>query len=409
MKILMVTDTLYGGGAQLMVRSLATELVGKGHQVSVLTESPGTGMSEVQVISYPSLVQFARRVARRVRPLDRAFSAWCYRAMLTRALARVRPELAHVHNLHSSQTFRSNPWVYEFLGRAAPVVVTLHDMWSFTGRCAYHLGCELFLSECDHTCPTPAEYPVLEPERIRPAFQNKRNAFSRIPSLAFVAPSRWMQAEAKRGMLRGHRVEHISNGIDLSVFRPRDKAESRRRLGLPESGTLLMTASLHSSSHLKNTGLVARALDSEKLEGVRTLVAAQDSRTAQRDERFIPLGYISDRDTMAMAYSAADLYVHPALAESFGLVIAEALACGTPVVAMNRSAMPELVIDGVTGWLSGPAPEDFASAIVTGLEALKSGRQMADTCRGHVVGHCDLKVIVEQHVELYQELAGAAR
>lgn len=409
MKVLMVTDNLYGGGAQLMVRALSSGLARKGHQVSILAEFGGTGIPGVQVFAHPRYVHLAKRVAWRVRPLGRVFSAWCYQTVLSRALKQAQPDLAHVHNVHSHMTLRANPWVYEALGRVVPVVVTLHDMWSFTGRCAHHLGCDQFLTECGPTCPTSSEYPALEPGLIQPAFLKKKNAYSRIRSLAFIAPSKWIQAEAKRGMLGQHRVDHIPNGIDMEVFRPMDKVECRRKLGLPESGVLLMTAALRSASRLKNTELVSQALLSESLRGVKMVVIAQDSTTQAMSEQIIPLGYIADRETMAMAYSAADLYVHPALAESFGLVIAESLACGTPVVAVDRSAMPELVVEGVTGWLSGPEPEEFAAAIRRGLGALESGRRMTDTCREHVARYCDLELVVDKHVELYRELASRSR
>ena len=54
----------------------------------------------------------------------------------------------------------------------------------------------------------------------------------------------------------------------------------------------------------------------------------------------------------AMVYSAADLYVTPSRAESFGQTILESLSCGTPVVAFNLGPIPELVRPEITGYLA---------------------------------------------------------
>jgi hypothetical protein len=47
----------------------------------------------------------------------------------------------------------------------------MHDLWLLTGRCAYTAGCEKYLTGCDDTCPTPAEYPALDPAKIAEAWK----------------------------------------------------------------------------------------------------------------------------------------------------------------------------------------------------------------------------------------------
>ncbi|MDX1523047.1 MAG: glycosyltransferase, partial [Anaerolineae bacterium] len=69
------------------------------------------------------------------------------------------------------------------------------------------------------------------------------------------------------------------------------------------------------------------------------------------EDRVIFPGYVVDSDLPAL-YSAADLFVYPSLYEGFGLPILEAMACGTPVVAANRAALPE--VTGEAGLLVDP-------------------------------------------------------
>jgi len=75
------------------------------------------------------------------------------------------------------------------------------------------------------------------------------------------------------------------------------------------------------------------------------------------------LGFL-EHDQMPAQYAGADLFVLPSRRESFGLVLAEAMACGLPVVATTAGAIPEVVDDGKTGLLVPPDdPQAFADAV----------------------------------------------
>jgi glycosyltransferase involved in cell wall biosynthesis len=85
------------------------------------------------------------------------------------------------------------------------------------------------------------------------------------------------------------------------------------------------------------------------------LVTVGSSRADLKEEyRFARqnLGLIRDEHSLATCFSAADLYVGPSLHETFGLVFMEAMACGTPVVAFDTTAVPEVVRHLVTGYLA---------------------------------------------------------
>ena len=79
------------------------------------------------------------------------------------------------------------------------------------------------------------------------------------------------------------------------------------------------------------------------------------------ERQVVLTGFVSPADKLAL-YQGADLYVTPSLHEGFGLTVLEAMACGVPVVAANRTSLPEVV--GDAGLLVEPAPEPLAAAIV---------------------------------------------
>ena len=88
--------------------------------------------------------------------------------------------------------------------------------------------------------------------------------------------------------------------------------------------------------------------------------------------------------------------------EPFGMVAAEAQACGTPVVAFRRGALDEVIIDGVTGFVVAPDDLSAAAAAVADIPALSR-----DACREHAETRLDIERSLDAHERLYEHRAGA--
>jgi glycosyltransferase involved in cell wall biosynthesis len=87
------------------------------------------------------------------------------------------------------------------------------------------------------------------------------------------------------------------------------------------------------------------------------------ARSLALRERVIFLGR-KDHAEVARLIHGCELFVHPAVSEPFGLVVAEALACRKPVVASNTGGIPEIIRDGTSGILVKPGrPQELARAI----------------------------------------------
>jgi len=135
-----------------------------------------------------------------------------------------------------------------------------------------------------------------------------------------VAVSESAAEDARRTL--GISVRHvIENGVDCDLFRPRDRTEARRRLGLPESGHLAMFVGR--AEPRKGADLALRAAESA---GMRLVVAG-----AREVQGAIHLGLLSP-DALAWAYSAADCVVFPTRYEACSYVVLEALAAGVPLI-----------------------------------------------------------------------------
>ena len=86
--------------------------------------------------------------------------------------------------------------------------------------------------------------------------------------------------------------------------------------------------------------------------------------------------------------------------EPFGMVAAEAQACGTPVVAFRRGALAEVIVDGTTGYLVAPGDVRAAVAAANRTSALSRG-----ACREHAESHLDIERSLDAHERLYARVA----
>jgi glycosyltransferase involved in cell wall biosynthesis len=156
---------------------------------------------------------------------------------------------------------------------------------------------------------------------------------------------------------------------------------------------------------------VVEAIDIARAAGLRIDVYGDAYDAAYARERVEPrrsddgVGVHSalPRASLWAAMARAAVVLCPALwDEPFGMVAAEAQACGTPVVAFRRGALGEVVDDGRTGFLVAPGDVDAAAAAVRRASALSRA-----ACRAHAEQELDLERSLDAHEKLYGRLVGA--
>lgn len=167
-------------------------------------------------------------------------------------------------------------------------------------------------------------------------------------------------------------------GVDHDIFQPGDKAAARARLGIPERVPLVLFVGRIQA--LKGVDVAIDAFDKVHagLSDARMIVvggasgpsgpeevASLRSRVAQQGlERVVEFFDPVPHNELAVFYQAADVLIFPSRSESFGLVAAEAEACGTPVVAARVGGLPYVVSHDESGVLiDGWEPADYADAL----------------------------------------------
>jgi glycosyltransferase involved in cell wall biosynthesis len=222
-----------------------------------------------------------------------------------------RADILNLHNLHGGYF---NYLSVRSLTEIKPAVFTLHDMWSFTGHCAYSYDCGGWERGCGQ-CPYLSTTPPVKRDSTRLEWRLKNWVYNG-SNLEIVAPSRWLAEQARRSLLKRFPVHHIPYGLDLKIYRPLDADQSRRELGIPAGKKVLMFGAQMLSDQRKGGDLLLEALQglpASLKSGIVLLTLGQggEALAATTGMRTIHLGYLSGDAQKVRAYSAADLFIFP--------------------------------------------------------------------------------------------------
>ncbi|ETT72283.1 putative glycosyl transferase [Paenibacillus sp. FSL R7-277] len=271
--------------------------------------------------------------------LNGSFSIFSTKRFL-RKIDIIKPDIIHLHNLHNC--YINLKLLFDYIKKKRiQVVWTLHDCWAFTGQCTHFTltNCEKWKNQC-YECPQYKEYPASRIDMTRKMYSLKKEWFNGVENLTLVTPSQWLADKVKQSFLRGYPVKIINNGIDLNIFKP-IKSDFRSKYNLSKKKIILGVANPWS----KGKGLdifveLAKKVDkSYKI----VLVGLSSEQLKSIPSNILGLPKTNNTQELVGIYSSADYFVNPSIEETMGLVTVESIACGTPAIVSNFTAVPEML------------------------------------------------------------------
>jgi len=332
-----------------IVADLVTGLGNLGHSTMVCY-GRGPDSKDDNVYRICSRAEFLlHAIGTRVTGLTGGFSPHATRRLIEH-LERFMPDIVHLHDLHGYYV-NIHPVVDYLKKRAIPTVWTFHCEFMYTGKCGFSFDCDKWKTECEN-CPTLKEYPKSWFfDFTRRMFREKQSLFVDFEGVHLVAPSEWLANRMRQSIVRYKPISVVPNGLDVETFCRCAAKELRSSLWLKNEYVVLSVGADLLSERKGGRWVLELARRNPNSDMMFVMVGVdQVPKQIPSNVRMIPR--IFDQRLLAKYYSLADVLLLTSKKETFSMVIAESLACGTPVVGFDSGAPKEVASPGFGEFVS---------------------------------------------------------
>lgn len=315
----------------------------------------------------------------------------------------ISPDIVVLGNLHGN--YINLNMLLEYIKRKNIItVLVLHDCWFYTGKCVYYIedNCSKWKNGCGECPALKKGNPSFFFDKSNKMLKDKEKHFEGIKNLAVVGVSKWVTDDVKLSILHGAKViTYIYNWIDLDLFSPDIVSNIRQIYCLGDKKIVLGVAmSWNIAKGIEIFNKLADTLPDE----YQIVLIGDYSKVKNPNKKIKFVGTINKSSELAQFYSEAYVFVNPSIQETFGKTTAESMACGTPVIAYNGTAMPELIgKDGKCG------------ALVNSLNALDYKHEIENmslcdmsiiqqNCRNRATDLFDKDTNIRKYLELFDNL-----
>ncbi len=331
--------------------------------------------------------------------------SWIQTHRLVRFLKEEKPDIVHLHNIHGH--YLNYKILFRYLKSIQiPILWTFHDCWPYTGKCAHYsnANCDKWKTGC-FDCPNLQTYPDSSFDGSRKNYQYKKRCFTDLKKLYIVCNSDWLKSQVEESFFKGVEINRIYNGVDTDVFYPRTKndiKEVAEKYGIDlGKKTILGVSSVWKAEKGLQMFLdLAQAIPT-KYQVV--LVGVSHSQSQTLPKSVIAIERTENTHELATLYTLADVLVNASKEETFGMVPAEAMACGTPVIVSSQTACPEIVDRSVGIVVSMESIKELMDAV--DVICINGKEKYCDSCVRKVKEYYSLDGMNRQYYDLYRKIS----
>lgn len=336
----------------------------------------------------------------RITGLTGYFSYFSTRRLL-RKVKKIRPDVIHIHEVHGY--FMNWVTLVKYaIKRNIKIIWTFHADFMLTGRCGMSNDCERWKIGCGK-CPNLKTYPkTLFFDFSKQMLKQKQYYLPRIKELTITAPTTWLKDKIKESYLREKRVEVVSNGVDTTIFKPRHVDRNELFGNINYSKMLLLVAPNPFTEQKGGKYALKLASDLKDKDTFVVIVGTNVSEITAKDN-LILLPKITDQVLLSKFYSAADFTLMLSKKETFSLVTAESLSCGTPVIGFDAGGPTEIAINNFGQFTVYGEYEKLKKLVCDSIEG-KILYGDIDSLRNHIIDNYSKKSMVEKYELLYKEI-----
>lgn len=315
---------------------------------------------------------------------------------LVEQIKQIKPDVIQLHNIHGY--YLNIKVLFEYLNKTdIPIVMTLHDCWTFTGHCTHFVtaDCNKWKQGC-YDCPLKFYEPKKAIiDKSRRNYQLKKTLIADNPNVHIVTVSDWMYNLVKQSMYYEHNIHIIKNGIDLNTFRPslcHSNNDNFYVLGV--SNVWNKDKGFYDILKLKDL-----LPDDIKI----TLVGLSQNQIKKLPSGIQGITGTSNQQELADIYSSHDVLINPTYADTYPTVNLESIACGTPVITYNTGGSPESICDATGITIPKGDIAQLAHEIIK-MKVSYNKYKTYKVCREFAEQNFDSKSCFQQYISLYGNL-----
>lgn len=389
MKILIINTIAGDTSTGIICDFIASQALQEGNEVVIASSY---GSSNIEGVKHWKIGNKGDRILHALMTRigdSHGFNSTRATASLLEKILQFKPDIIHLNNLHGY--YLDIRILINFLKRTSiPIILTLHDCWMLTGHCVNpnYGNCNKYVEGKCNSCPITASYPSSLVDKAARNIAIKKNLLSDFDNLYMVSVSSWLNSIVDNCWISNHPHFIINNGIDTDVFHIMPQVKKERRI--------LGVANVWNEVKGFSDFVKLRELIPADIEIL--LIGLTPKQIKSLPKGIDGLGKLNSQD-LAKEYNKAMLTVSLSHGESFGLTIAESMACGTPVFAYANSSQKE-IITSETGLL---IPDNDLNAMANAITDFE-WEYDKNVCRKYVESHFSKVEMTSKYLELYNAL-----
>ena len=308
-------------------------------------------------------------------------------------------DLVHLHGLNGH--FVNAYKLLDFLKKNnIPVVITMHSENLYTAGCEHAFDCVKWEKECKDCSRIKGLVSQCFRDDAFYCFSRIKNCYSD-SGFAMVGVSEWLTSRAKKSAVFSESQASfytINNGVDTSVFRHLPNIDRKITKGTDYKYTLLHVTPNFSNKN-KGGGYILELANRMKDS---LFIIVGNGIPAHLPENVMGYGPVTDSNQLASIYNSADVTILTSKRETFSLVCAESLCCGTPVAGFKSGGPESIAIKEYTEFVEYGNIDELHNVIKGMLKSAFDRRELSKLAAERYSS----RRMADEYIKLYQKMIG---
>lgn len=399
MKILQVNSVYNRGSTGKIVYDIHSELKNRGID-SIVCYGRGDKIEEEGVYKVSS--ELYSKVNHLRAKVTGVLYGGCFFSTnkLCSIIKKENPDVVHLHciNGYFVNIYRLITWLKK---KKIKTIITLHAEFMHTGNCGYAYECDKWKTGCGKCPRNKSEIGSYLIDSTHYSWLKMKKAFAGFEKLYILSVSPWLMNRAKESpILSNANHSFVLNGVETKIFKTyNDDLFQSKKSQSGEKIIFHATPNFNADpSHNKGGYYVLKMAKELENENINFVVAGDYAQGLEVPSNVKLLGKITNQISLAQHYAMADVTLLTSKRETFSMVTAESLSCGTPVVGFNAGAPEEITIAEFSNFVQYGDLSELTNALLDMINREFDKERISNIAKEKY----DKKTMIERYLMFYE-------